>query len=236
MKLKGQKILVLGGSSGIGLAIAKGAVEAGAVVIIAGRSLEKLEKARLQIEGQCDILQLDIGNESAVSLALKELGTLNHVVTTAANLTYGPISTLPREAIDEMIATKLLGPIFIARHAKVDPEGSYLFLSGLAASKPGAGTSIVAAVNAGLEGLGRALAVELAPIRVNVISPGVTETPGWDFIPAENRVATFKQIAESLPARRIGAPEDIAEAALMILQNRFTTGTVHHVDGGGRLA
>jgi NAD(P)-dependent dehydrogenase (short-subunit alcohol dehydrogenase family) len=137
-----------------------------------------------------------------------------------------------------MIASKFLGPILVARHgaANLDPDGSLLFFSGLAASKPGTGTAVVAAVNAGLEGLGRALAVELAPIRVNVISPGVTDTNGWNFIPEKDRSSMFATIAASLPVKRVGRPEDLAQAAIMLLVNGFTTGTVHHVDGGGRLA
>ena len=238
MKLHGQKVLIIGGTSGIGLAIAQAAVVEGAQVVITGRTIDQVHAAKAKIDGICEGIAMDIGDEASVVDAFKTLGKLNHIVTTAAALTYGPLATLPRSAIDSMIASKFLGPILVARHgaASLDPAGSILFFSGIAASKPGTGTAVVAAVNAGLEGLGRALAVELAPIRVNVISPGVTDTNGWNYIPEKDRASTFAGIAASLPVKRVGKPEDLAQAAIMLLLNGFTTGTVRHVDGGGRLA
>jgi NAD(P)-dependent dehydrogenase (short-subunit alcohol dehydrogenase family) len=238
MRFQGQKILVIGGTSGIGLAIAQVAASEGAHVIIAGRTQERVTAAQSKVIGSCEGTTIDIGDELSVVEAFKRIGKLDHIVTTAAALTYGPLAQLLRSSIDSMIASKFLGPILVARHgaANIEPSGSILFLSKLAASKPGAGTAVVAAVNAGIEGLGRALAVELAPIRVNVLSPGVTDTNGWSFIPEQDRPATFAGIAASLPVKRIGKPADIAQAAIMLLLNEFTTGTVHHVDGGGRLS
>ncbi|MBS0350261.1 MAG: SDR family oxidoreductase [Proteobacteria bacterium] len=237
-QLQNQKILIIGGSSGIGLAIAKLAAAEGADVVIAGRQLERLKNAKMQIKGRVDTFSLDICNEQEVEKVLNQLGTLNHIVTAAANINFEPLNALSKVSIEAAIASKLLGPIFVARHASnyINPQGSLLFISGVAAYKPAPGMSVVAAVNAGLEGLGKALAVELAPIRVNVLSPGVTDTPIWNFLSEKERETTFSKIAESLPVRKIGTPDDIAQAALMILQNSFTTGTVHHVDGGARLA
>lgn len=114
--------------------------------------------------------------------------------------------------------------------------GSILLFSGLGADRPAPGTSIVSALNAGVEGLVRALAVELAPLRVNAISPGVLETEGWAFMDEGTRKGFFADLATKLPVRRTGAPRDLAEAALFALTNPYLTGEVVHVNGGGSLA
>jgi len=119
--------------------------------------------------------------------------------------------------------------------SNLQPGGSILLFSGLAADRPGAGTAMVSALNAGVEGLVRALAVELAPVRVNGISPGVVETEGWAFMDEASRKAFFADLATKLPAGRVGAPDDIADAALFALTNPYLTGEVLHVNGGGSL-
>jgi NAD(P)-dependent dehydrogenase (short-subunit alcohol dehydrogenase family) len=136
-----------------------------------------------------------------------------------------------------MLASKFWGPFFASRSAAplLRDGGSITFFSGLAADRPDSGTSIVSAVNAGLEGFARALAVELAPVRVNCVSPGVTDTAGWNFMPEDEREKLFTQLREKLPARRIGAPVDLAEAALAVMTNRYISGSVLHCDGGARL-
>lgn len=238
MDLENKHVVIVGGGSGMGLGLAKAALDRGANVTIAGRSQERLDKANETLGNRARTASFDAGNADAAQDAYTSMGPIDHLVTTAAALTYAPIGDIPLEAVEQMLAGKFWGPFFAARFAapSIREGGSITFFSGLAAYRPGPGTAVVAAVNAGLEGLAKALAVELAPLRVNVLSPGVVETPGWDFMPEADRAAFFEGQAKSLPSRYVGTPADVADAALALMTNRYVTGTVLHVDGGGRLA
>ena len=238
MRLRDQRLVVLGGTSGLGLALAELAIAEGASVVVAGNSAVGAEKAKAQLGERAEAIALDIGNEAEVAAAFERIGTLDHLVTTAAKLTYAPLGELSVDAVTAMLASKFWGPFFAARAAapRLRTGGSITFFSGLAADRPGPGTSVVAAVNAGLEGFARALAVELAPLRVNCVSPGVVATAGWNFMPEADRNALFEHLRSTLPARRIGEPRDLAEAALAVMTNPYVTGTVLHCDGGGHLA
>ncbi len=175
----------------------------------AGNSPEGARKAKAALGGDVEALSFDVGDEAAVRNAFDGIGPFDHLVTTAAKLTYAPLGELPVAAVTEMLATKFWGPFFAARSASklLRPGGSITFFSGLAADRPGPGTSIVSAVNAGLEGFARALAVELAPLARELRLPGVTETAGWNFMPEADRKAFFDGLRKSLPARRVGQPE-----------------------------
>lgn len=236
MRLKDQRVVVLGGTSGIGMGIAELALAEGASVVVAGNSADGASAAKEKL-GDVEALSFDVGDEAAVKAAFEKIGAFDHLVTTAAKLTYAPLADLPVDAVREMLASKFWGPFFASRSAAplLRDGGSITFFSGLAADRPDSGTSIVSAVNAGLEGFARALAVELAPVRVNCVSPGVTETAGWNFMPQEEREKMFAELREKLPARRIGVPTDLAEAALSVMTNRYISGSVLHCDGGARL-
>lgn len=238
MTFEDKHIVIIGGSSGIGLGLAQAALDRGAEVTITGRSAEKLAKASATLGGKAALAAFDAGDAREAEPAYASLGPIDHLVTTAAALAYAPIGEISLDDVSEMLSGKFWAPFLAARFAapKIVAGGSITFFSGLAAYRPGPGTAAVAAVNAGLEGLAKALAVELTPLRVNVLSPGVVETPGWDFLPRTDREAFFASQARSLPTRYVGTPADIAEAALTLMGNRYITGTVLHVDGGGRLA
>ncbi|MGF6527622.1 SDR family oxidoreductase [Variovorax sp. PvP013] len=237
MKLQDKHLVVAGGNSGIGFAIASIALAQGARVTILGRSSAKLADAATRLGGKAVTVQMDLGDAMSAQAAFAEIGKFDYFVSTAADLTYGPLASMERSAIENMLSGKFWGPINLVQHglSQLNAGGSVLFFSGLAADRPGAGTSMVSALNAGVEGLARALAVELAPIRVNAISPGVVETEGWSFMDEASRKAFFSDLATKLPARKVGAPEDLAEAALSMLTNPYLTGEVLHVNGGGSL-
>lgn len=238
MNIQGKHVVIVGGSSGIGFAIAQLALTRGARVTIAGRSQSKLADATKRLEGRAKSVVMDLGDAQAAQAGFKEIGAFDHFVSTAADLTYGPLATMDRAAIERMLAGKFWGPINLVQHgvSHLQAGGSILLFSGLAADRPGAGTAMVSALNAGVEGLVRALAVELAPVRVNAISPGVVETEGWAFMDEASRKGFFADLAPKLPARRIGAPADLADAALFALINPYLTGEVLHVNGGGSLS
>lgn len=236
-----DRVVVIGGSSGMGLEVAKKLLGAGAEVVIAGRSEERLRAARttLGVE-RVETVTADIGERSQVAALFARAGRLSHVVVTAADLPYGPVLDLTEHDLMRSVRSKLLGPLFVAQEsaARLSPGGSITFTSGIAARRPMRGGSAAAALNSGLEGLVRALAVELAPIRVNAVSPGWTDTPIWGGMPgmtAERKREVFTSMAARLPTGRIGRPEDIAEAVVYLMKSQFSTGTVLDVDGGHRL-
>jgi len=239
--LAGTKVLVIGGSSGMGLAIAREALAAGARVAIAARSRDRLDDALATLgTNQLEIFVTDIGERQQVRNLFDAVGPLDHLVITAADLVYGPIRNLTEDDWLRAVRSKLLGPIFAVQECadRMKPGGSITLTSGIAARRPIVGGAAAAAVNAALEGLGRALAIELAPLRVNMISPGWTDTPIWNLMPgmtAERKQERFAGMAQRLPVGRIGHAEDIAAAALFLMTNSFVTGTTLHVDGGHRL-
>ncbi|WP_285404899.1 SDR family oxidoreductase [Luteibacter sp. ME-Dv--P-043b] len=236
--LSKKKVVVIGGGSGMGLEVAHQAASAGSEVVLFGRSETKLKQAAETIPGQASWKSVDIGDEDSVRRAFSTLDGVDHVVSTAASLTFAPIDKVSTAQIEDMLASKFWGPLFAAKHAAplLRAGGSITFLSGLAAYRPGPGATIVAALNAALEGMAMGLALELKPVRVNVVSPGVIDTPTWDFLSAGDRQAMFDSIASQLPVGRVGQANDIAEAVLSVMTNGFINATVIHVDGGGRVA
>ncbi|MFE2961935.1 SDR family oxidoreductase [Nocardia tengchongensis] len=232
------RAVVVGGGSGMGFAIADALLADGYEVVIVGRSAERLADAVRELgEGKVSAVQADVSDEEQVSRIFETVGTVDHVISTAADVagTYGPIATFDFEHGRGFIETKLIGSMLLAKHARLTENGSLTFVSGIAAYRPAAGGAMVASVNAALEGLARALAVELAPIRVNAVSPGWVTTGIWERMPWDDVEQRWQAMAEKLPARRLGTPEDIAVAVVSLLKSAFVTGTVLHVDGGHRL-
>jgi len=233
--MKGSRVLIVGGSSGMGLALADLLVAEGAAVTVAGRRADRLAAAadRLGVATH----RADITREDDVRAMAAAVGRLDHVVVTAADMTgaYRPLAELGLPAAQAVLASKVLGPWLVARHCPVLAGGSITFTSGIAAYRPAAGGSLVATANAALAGLVRALALELAPARVNAVSPGWVDTPIWEVVAGEARTEGLAAMAARLPVGRIGRPADIAQAFRAVMDNGFITGSVLQVDGGHRL-
>ncbi|MBB6485525.1 SDR family oxidoreductase [Rhizobium lusitanum] len=235
-----SRVLIVGGSSGMGLALAKQSLAAGADVIIAGRNAEKLGRASAELSYPAlSTVTIDISREAEVAAMFDRIGTVDHIVSTAADIegAYELLPNMDLSAAQRVVDSKFFGPLLLAKYGApaLSPSGSLTFTSGIAAYRPSARGSVVAAINAALEGLVRALAVELAPIRVNAVSPGWVDTPIWAFVAGDKRNETLDAMAKRLPAGRVGQPEDIADAIGYLMGNGFTTGTVLHVEGGHRL-
>jgi NAD(P)-dependent dehydrogenase (short-subunit alcohol dehydrogenase family) len=236
-----DRVVIIGGGSGMGLAVARMVLAAGAEVVIAGRSQERLRAARTSLgEDRVEVATVDIGERPQVVGLFVRLPPFDHLVITAADLPYGPVMELTETDLMRAVRSKLLGPVFAvqASAGRIKPGGSITFTSGIAARRPMRGGSAAAAINSGLEGLVRALAIELAPLRVNAVSPGWTDTPIWERMAGmtpERKKEAFATMAARLPSGRVGRAEDIAEAIVFLMKSEFSTGTVLDVDGGHRL-
>jgi NAD(P)-dependent dehydrogenase (short-subunit alcohol dehydrogenase family) len=233
--LQDKRVVVLGGSSGIGLAVAEQAAAQGASVVIASSGAERVQKAVESIGGKAQGEAVDVSDERAVANFFSKLGAFDHLVFTAGDSLH----------LHELAATDLQE----ARHAfelrywsalaavkygnpHIRQEGSIVLTTGIAGQRPRKGWVIAASVCGTIEALTRALAVELAPIRVNAVSPGVVRTNLWQSMSAAERENLFESIGKSLPVGRVGEAHDIAQAYLFLMQEGFSTGQTVVVDGG----
>lgn len=230
-----QDVLVVGGSSGIGLATAKAFAAAGARVTIASRSSDKLAAALQEIGDGARSEVLDTGDAQAVESFLAA-HTWNHVVVSAAKTPSGPVRQLSLEDARTAMESKFWGAYRVARAARIRDGGSLTIVSGFLSVRPSATSVLQGAINAALESLVRGMALEFSPVRVNAVSPGMIRTPLWSGMDDDKREAMFAAVAEKLPAKRAGEPEDIANAILYAAATPFTTGSTIVVDGGGSIA
>ncbi|HEV8711586.1 MAG TPA: SDR family oxidoreductase [Candidatus Binatia bacterium] len=237
MSLKNATVVILGGSSGIGLATAKAARAEGAQVIITGRSAQRLQTARAELADAVRTVALDVADETGTRSFFQELDHLDHVFITAGTLIkdsrLAPESATLQPAMD----TRFWGALYAAKYGaqKMNGSGSITFMSGTAATRPLGGMSVASASCGAVEAFARALAVDLAPIRVNTIQPGFVDTPLLDEFLGAQRAEILAAAARRLPVRRIGQPEDIADAVLFLMKNGYVTGITLTIDGGGLL-
>jgi NAD(P)-dependent dehydrogenase (short-subunit alcohol dehydrogenase family) len=234
--LKDKTVLVIGRGGGLARGIADAARAEGASVIVAGRRREKLAEAYRDDAG-VRIESVDLNDDGSITALAERVGNVDHLVSTASARARGKLGDLERDAVRRSFDTKVIGPLMLARAFadRIDAGGSLLIFSGVAAFKIEVGTLAVAITNGAADTLTRSLAVELAPIRVNAISPGVVDTGAWDALGEQRKAQLFADMSERNPARRIGTAEDIAAAAILLLTNTFMTGVTLQVDGGERL-
>ncbi len=235
MPLKDQRLVIIGGSSGMGLATAKAAAHRGAQVVIAGRSADKLEKARKEIGPRVtEALPLDVRDETAVRAFFDRVGPFDHLTTPGSSVQGGPFLTRELVAARADFDSKFWGQYQAAKYGAphIRPGGSIVFFAGIYSQRPPASASIYAAINSGIEGLARALAVELAPIRVNAVSPGLIDTPIYGGMAPAQKEEIFLAYGDAAPVHRVGRPEEVAETVLYLMVNTFTTGSTLYVDGG----
>jgi NAD(P)-dependent dehydrogenase (short-subunit alcohol dehydrogenase family) len=213
--LQDRTVLVVGRGSGIARGVVLAARDAGARVVAAGRNPDALAAA--------------YAAETGISVE-----TLDHIVSTASARARGRLQDLQRDAVRASFDTKVIGPLMLAKHLgpRINEGGSLVLFSGAAAFKIAVGTLAVAITNGAADTLTRSLAVELAPIRVIAISPGVIDTGAWDALGETAKAELFADQGGRNPAGRIGTPDDIADAVLFALTNTVLTGVTLAVDGG----
>lgn len=230
MQFKGKKVVVVGGSSGIGLATAEMAKSEGAEVIIASRNVAKLDAVAERLNAVA--IPADVTSDASVLDLFRRCGAVDHVVVTAAQLRTGPFKTVSMDDVRATMDSKFWGAWRVARSADIRPGGSLTLVSGFLSVRPRPNSAIVGSANGALESLARSLALELAPVRVNAVSPGVIDTPIRAAMPEEARRDMLAKTAASLPVGRVGQGEDIARQILAFMANGFATGSIVYIDGG----
>jgi NAD(P)-dependent dehydrogenase (short-subunit alcohol dehydrogenase family) len=245
--LRGRRVVVVGGTSGMGLGGVRAALALGAAVVVAGRRpvaerrpvLEADGDAAAGAAGRVSHAVVDVEDESSVRALFDGMDVLDHLFVTAA-----PAPGSSGAFLDQDVATarryldgKFFGSWACARYAAplLRPGGSITFLTGVAAVRPRPGNAMVTATFAALEAFSRALALDLAPVRVNTIRPGFTDSDMWAFMGDGERDALRRQVREALPAGRIGTVEDIGQAATFLMTNPYVTGAVLEISGGESL-
>lgn len=235
----GSRVLIVGGTSGVGLATAREFAMRGADTVIASRSLLKLEAALAEITalgGKATAHVLNISSDAAVEQFAVTAGEFDHVVVSAGETPMGRVDTLELSDAYAAMDSKFWGAYRVARAVTIKPSGSLTLVSGYLSQRPGKASALQSAINAALEALVRGLALEYAPLRVNAVSPGLLRTPLWDGLADADRERMYAAAAQRLPVQRVGEAADAAGAVLFVAGNRYSTGTTVYVDGGGTIA
>jgi NAD(P)-dependent dehydrogenase (short-subunit alcohol dehydrogenase family) len=238
MSLKDKRVLVIGGGSGIGLGVAKGAAQEGAKVVIASRDAKKIAEAAKTIGAAS--AGIDVRDESNVARFFKDNDAFDHIAFTAGEwegMMPGPLADLDLAKAAERMTTRFWGAVAVAKHGatRLPPGGSYTITNGMLAHRPMKGMPVVTASSCAVEGLARGLAVDLAPVRVNCVCPGLIETEMWDKFPEGYRDFLMAMTQKQL-VQRPGRTDEAGEAYLTCMRNSFMTGQVIKIEGGVALA
>lgn len=235
-KLEGKKVVILGGTSGFGLATARAAANAGAQVIIASRGQANVDKALAELPAGTTGSTVDITNEAALDRFFAGINGLDHLVITAGDTApaFNPTTQQARQAFEVRFWGLYLAATTGASH--VNPGGSITLTNGIVGIRPWKGWSATSALAGAIESLTRGLALDYAPVRVNAVCPGMVKTPLWAGISEAEREAMYADNASKLPLGRVGEAEEIAQTYLYLMQSSFTTGQILVIDGGAVIA
>lgn len=232
-------VLILGGTSGIGEATARAFAERDDRVVVAGRDPSRLRGALDRLGDGVEGVSLDGGDAAAVRELSGSLAPVNVLVLAlGGSAGGGPFATLALDDLRAGFEGKFWPQVVALQEAlpSLAQDGAVVLVGAVSARAAMPGTSGLAAINGALEAMVAPLAAELAPRRVNAVSPGVVDTPWWDGAPPEFRAATFESLANGVPARRVGDPDDVAQAIVALATNGYVTGCVLACDGGAQLA
>ena len=232
--MNGQTVAVIGGSAGIGLATARQARAAGADVILTGRNPERLERAAAEV-GAIRTAAFDASDRDAMAGFLAGVGQIDHVISTAGGPYYAPLAEIDIDAAARSLDTHLWLAVHVAQRAAGVVRGSLTFIGGTGGRRPGPGLAIITAMSAALPALIANLALEIAPIRVNLIAPGFVDTPLSAALLGDQLDARRAQLRDTLPIGRVVGPDDVAALAIHLMTNTALTGATYDVDGGQQL-
>jgi NAD(P)-dependent dehydrogenase (short-subunit alcohol dehydrogenase family) len=239
MSFDGQRVVIIGASAGIGEATAAAFAAGGAEVIITGRSKQRLDEAAQRIGQPIQVAEVDATDTDALGGFFDAIGTVDHLVLAASPgaVGVGPIATLDEAALRQAFDGKFFAHVkaIQAALAHLRPDGSVTLVTAASARAAFAGSAGIAAANGALETMVAPLAVELAPLRVNAVSPGVIDTHWWSVLPDGQRQTYFDAVAAATPVRRVGKPADVADAIVFLAGAGFVTGTVLECTGGSHL-
>src|ERR1700719_1670376 len=233
--LQQKRVVVVGGSSGIGLAVAHEAASQGAKVVIVSSNTERVQKAVECISGEAQGQAVDVADERAVETLFSELGTFDHLVFTAGDsLHLRDLATTDLQQARHAFELRYWAALAAVKYGSphIRKGGSIVLTTGIAGQRPQKGWLIAASVCGTIEALTRALAVDLAPIRVNAVSPGVVRTNLWQAMSASERERLYESVGKTIPVGRVGEAHDVAQAYLFLMKEGFGTGQTVVVNGG----
>ena len=233
-QLLGQTVVVIGGSAGIGLEAARRARAEGAEVILVARNRERLERAASEIGAQSTVA-FDATEPNEIERFFGDLRSpIDHVLVTGPGPQYVPVMEIEYEQARAALSDHLLLALWVARSAapKMRPGGTLLFMGGTGGRRPARGLALMSAVTAAMPPFTASLAIELAPIRVNLIAAGFVDTPLSATLLGNDLDARREQLRATLPIHRVVGPEDVAALAVHIMANTALTGGTYDIDGG----
>jgi NAD(P)-dependent dehydrogenase (short-subunit alcohol dehydrogenase family) len=235
LTLKGKRVLILGGTSGIGLAVAEAAKAEGSDVVVVSSKQSRVDAALTLLGGGAEGYVANLSDETAVEALFGKMGPFDHLVYTAGDPVWQRLlGETKLEDAKSFFDVRFWGAFLVSRHGSklIRPGGSIVFTSSTVPRRPSVGFAIGASISSAVEAFAAAMAVELAPVRVNVVAPGIVRTPIWDRLPEEQREAFFAARGAALPVGKVGEPAEVAEAYLCFMRSGYTTGQIVVVDGG----
>jgi NAD(P)-dependent dehydrogenase (short-subunit alcohol dehydrogenase family) len=236
--LQNKEVVIMGATSGIGLAVALAAAKEGAIVKIASSNQQRINNTLALLPASASGYVVDLSSEQQIKTFFEQAGAFDHLVYTAGeNIRIGKIAATDIDRAKEYLNIRYWGAVAAVKYGSqlIREKGSITLTSGIASQRPGSGWALGAGICGAMEGFCRAMAVELAPVRVNIVSPGIVRTNLWNSLEADERTALYSQASNSLLVKRVGEAEDLAKTYIYLMTQEYCTGQTLVVDGGGVL-